>query len=99
MNCKQGDLAVIVRAPAYNPQALGLMVQVVEFAGYGLYASTVPGLGNHEPKWLVSASRPVRCAFGQDHRDFVVPDAVMRPIRPGDTEDETPAEIIESLTA
>lgn len=94
MNCKQGDLAIITRSQT-SPEAVGLIVRVIEFAAAGSRIEAPDGLrfraGGFD-SWLVEYSgspRPARSSrtlsqFG------VWADRCLRPIRPGDMEDETP---------
>jgi len=81
MNCKPGDLAVIVRDPGFNGRDVGAFVEVVE-------------PGNDIGEWMVrSKSRRLACfidffqkRFGFDipwrSRTVSIPDAWLRPIRP-----------------
>ena len=74
MNCKQGDLAVIVRSYAGNE---GKIVQCLEFVMFefvqGIY-----------PSWITAPT--ISDIYG---RDCPVPDAHLRPIRDQDGQDET----------
>lgn len=93
MNCKPGDLAVIVRSQFF-PQEVGLLVEVVELVNAGAYFVAPDGV----------AYRPTACAWlikymGSCQKAQKGPgllrfalwiDSCLRPIRPGDLEDETP---------
>lgn len=87
MNCKPGDLAVIVSAP--NRAALGLFVNVIELDG-GVSANA-RHLGS--PLWVIEASGgAIPCGKnGKPHKRVTAPDSALRPIRnPGeDARDET----------
>lgn len=86
MNCKPGDLAVIVKSLAGNE---GRLVNVVNSDVYML-----PGdlSGMPHPLWRVrSLGEPVRSTIGWIDKEFAFPDAWLKPIRdPGeDATDET----------
>lgn len=76
MNCRPGDLAVIVRSTAGNE---GRIVGVVRWIG------RVPGWC-HSDRWEIRADRPLIGTYGKEH--WHAPDAYLRPIRPGDISDE-----------
>lgn len=77
MNCKPGDLAIVVRSASGNE---GRIVRVDAFIG------KVPGyLGND--RWRVSGAR-LTGTYGEPVNHLK--DSQLRPIRPGDLEDETP---------
>lgn len=82
MNCKPGDLAIVVRGPTV--EAYGAVLKVKEF------------IGVFKPKeifwfrgaaYLSAAGGPV---WATDGKYPVASDLVLQPIRPGDLEDETP---------
>lgn len=75
MNCKQGDLAVIVRSAAGNE---GKIVRCVRFIGY------VPGFIG-EDRWEIDLDLPTMLGGTCRH----VMDGWMRPIRGGEGADET----------
>lgn len=85
MNCKPGDMAVIVRRTTdHTPREnLGAIVTVVK-------ASLVEGM------WFVESARPLKNAFGGGRKGLCY-DADLQPIRPpGEPvdvrkEDEVPA--------
>jgi hypothetical protein len=86
MNCKQGDLAVVVRAK--RKENLGKILRCVRLHtdkwrdADGRQWSDGP----HEaPRWVVDKPVPNTCGVNI----FTVPDAVLRPIRPNEGEDET----------
>lgn len=88
MNCKPGDMAVIVKSDAN----VGRLVEVVEFVGVD------PVFGGRVwysdgPCWLVrSIGTPLQAANFWPALVMVAPieDSRLRPFRPGDLEDETP---------
>ena len=95
MNCKQGDMAVVIRRSNINPRSVGLIVKVLRRKPNGSY--TNHGLGSNEPTWLVEASGPVLVQMGAPGnttmaKRFLVPDAAMRPLRGDLSEDETTTE-------
>jgi hypothetical protein len=77
MNCKKGDLAIIVKSMAGNE---GKIVTCLEFDPAVLF------VGGIFPAWRVDRLLPT----DQGRLDSWVPAAWLRPIRPGDMEDETP---------
>jgi hypothetical protein len=92
MNCKPGDLAVIIDSA--HPSNIGVLVVVMEagepkhtyiksFARY-----------NGAPRWWCESHRPLQTFRGcqaSSATRFIAPDAALRPIRdPGeDAQDET----------
>lgn len=90
MNCKPGDLAVYVRSHAGNE---GRIVEVVRPLGIN---PSWGGDGWGDPDaasfyWLVkSQGTPLRDTYGRFWDEVPAEDANLRPIRPGDLEDETP---------
>lgn len=82
MNCKPGDLAIVVRGPTV--EAYGTVLRVKEFIGV-----FKPG----EIFWFrgaayrSAAGGPVWETDGEYH---VASDLVLQPIRPASREDETP---------
>jgi hypothetical protein len=90
MNCKPGDLAVIVRSMAGNE---GVVVSIVgpaheELPGFLGCLSRIPECGH---LWHCRATRPIPADIGTSDSEFAFPDAWLRPIRdPGDdATDET----------
>lgn len=78
MNCKPGDLAVIVRTSATRTEALGRIVRVTE-----IHSMDYEGRG---PVWMFENS-PITL---QDGRQIdVVNDCGIRPIRLNEGDDET----------
>jgi hypothetical protein len=75
LNCKKGDLAVIVRSEAGNE---GCVVQCVALLPPG-----AEGWASLGPRWLID--RPIMSSKGPIHS---VADARLRPLRDGDGEDE-----------
>lgn len=79
LNCKPGDLAVIVRAQVLN-QNIGAIVEVVEF------------LGGPESTWRVRTLHPMQRRDGRIVETGGlgrVRDGSLRPIRDNPGEDET----------
>jgi len=91
MNCKPGDLAMVVHARRHSN--LGKIVKVIRFLG----AVNFIHYGVRQDCWLVEGSVKPAGGFEIDHwsrslgGDASVPDAWLRPIRdPGeDAQDET----------
>lgn len=82
MNCKPGDLAVIVKSAAGNE---GRIVHVVDKARYGY---GIDAYGDMPIWWVRSAGTPMPgTVFSASEFNF--PDAWLRPIRPPSQEDET----------
>jgi hypothetical protein len=80
MNCKPGDLAVIVRSYAENE---GRIVRCVRLVNY-LWNNMLGG-AHVLPTWEID-----QCLTNPDGRLIrLVPDNQLRPIRPSDGEDET----------
>jgi hypothetical protein len=82
MNCRKNDLAYIVATgrPAYDSR----LVQID--ASYGEYPDSIYG-GHH---WWVRPQgwEPPDCWLDR-HGRFILPDAILRPIRDNDSEDES----------
>ncbi len=78
MNCKKGDLAVVV--DAYNPGNIGTILTVIRSHRNQKSLKVEPG----DHIWLVSAPRPMtyECSGTLTYRKKgPVPDSYMRPIR------------------
>jgi len=86
LNCKPGDLAVIVKASQWQ----GWIVEVVSAVPGGSFVAPdgTPFTDRYGGDWLIKAPRP----FG--YRPFtktcfaISPDSALRPIRPGDLTQE-----------
>ena len=76
MNCKQGDLAVIVRA--LNPENLGRICRVIG-----------AGIGKGDGWWLVELPHAIRWLEGPVSAIGNAHDSVLRPIRDNGGDDET----------
>lgn len=96
MNCKPGDLAIVVRVRA-TPEMLGRIVTVVRAPVYGEFFKTDRGnirwAGNCSGAWVVSSNHPMpwKGVNGSHHlaMERVFVDEALRPINPGDlVEDE-----------
>ena len=97
MNCKPGDLAIIIRGLESQSPAIGRIVKVLQLAGNN------PKLG---PFWTIEFSRPVPIVIVKKNLERVeciglrntchCPDAWLRPIRPDaenlDTDTDTDTE-------
>lgn len=81
MNCKQGDLAIIIKAN--NPDNLGRIVQCVQYLGirWLRYRNGI----SEEPCWLLD--RPYMTFDGKPSQ--TCSDNVLRPLRNPPGEDET----------
>lgn len=95
MNCKPGDIAVCIKASAFNPSTQDMFVKVLYLAPVGR-AWRLPSGFRHEalklggvPWWVCEASHElvVPTDIGVERRDryLPIPDIYLRPIRdPGD---------------
>lgn len=73
MNCKPGDLAVIVADPTCGGVDLGMVVSVI-------CATYADGRG---PAWMCeSGGRPLLSINGASYKRLRIPDIYLRPIRP-----------------
>lgn len=97
MNCKPGDLAVIVRFNPAHPHLTGRIVEVIEAAPAGV-RFRLPDGRLHNPcspqGWIVLFQNPVDMTAMRGRADglyAVCPDFALRPLRdPGeDAVDET----------
>jgi hypothetical protein len=89
MNCKPGDLAIVIRSNAGNE---GLIVAVERWAD--ARTVTLAGGLNRDPGWLCVARAFNVFDYGQKRvvgtvDRGVFPDKNLRPIRDNDGEDET----------
>lgn len=95
MNCRPGEIARIIRLP-HAPELEGRLVEVLRSAD----SSEVIHLSRFGHAWMVKAlcrlTVDVTTGTGQRYRSTVppgqelaAPDAWLRPIRPGEGEDET----------
>ena len=75
MNCKQGDLAIVVRSYAGNE---GKIVRCLRFVG------SVPGYYLDHDHWLVDTVITSNLGY----KDPYFPDKILRPIRDQPGEDE-----------
>lgn len=91
MNCKPGDLAVIVRSNVGNEGAIVQVIKALgvepEFGGYIWRKGVCRG----QFCWLVKSNRPLKTSAGGarwSKLEIPVPDSVLRHIRDSDGEDE-----------
>jgi len=82
MNCKQGDLAIIVRSEAGNE---GKIVRCIRFLGDRLWISK-DGSIKSSPTWEINALLP--SWNGDVDPRKLLQDEVLRPLRDNDGEDE-----------
>jgi hypothetical protein len=78
LNCKPGDLAVVVTA--HNPENIGTIVRVIK--KHHNQNALVDFKGSHI--WMAEAPRPMLYDVGGKmvrRRRGAVPDAILRPIR------------------
>jgi hypothetical protein len=88
LNCKKGDMARVVKSDAGN---VGVICEVLEFLGEIIYEGDMHFTKN---VWHVRFAWPVR-QLGMDgvirpapDLDGALPDDFLRPIRPGDLDEE-----------
>lgn len=84
MNCKQGDLAIIVKSYAGNE---GKVVRCVEYLGEVGWLSVFTGQIEYVPTWGIDVPLP-----GVEGADWPIPaiaDYQLRPLRPDEGDDET----------
>ena len=90
LNCKVGDLDIVVRSQAGNE---GKIVRCVQVAGNGLFLNRNEEIIDLGPSWMVD--RTVAGCLGNPVSK--IPDSYLRPIRPLDepetitTDDEVTA--------
>ena len=96
MNCKPGDLAIVIRA-GQTPQMLGRIVTVVRAPVheeiFETHLGSIRWTGNCSDTWVVSSNHPMpwKSVGGSHHLalERVFRDECLRPINPGDlVEDE-----------
>lgn len=97
LNCKPGDLAVIVRNSPVADGVLGMIVEVLSAAPNEIFklpcgffnSASTPG----DPSWVCKFQNPitVKLESGEFRRAVYasVRDAGLRPLRPGEGDDET----------
>lgn len=89
MRCQVGDLAILVRSKV--PENVGKICTVIGKSD-GLHAEMFGS------DWEIQFPRPVRLNNGEVSLTGFCADSSLRPIRPGDLEDETPTEVIKELS-
>ena len=101
MNCKQGDMAIIVRGPAQ--EYIGVTVRCLEFVGSpcGLTARDGRTIHTNNPEtvdfWRVDGWFKYYNPDGENFEMDIVSDAYLMPITPPAQEDETTQEYIDDL--
>jgi hypothetical protein len=98
LNCKPGDLAVVVTA--HNPENIGTILRVIK--AHRDQNALVDFKGQHI--WLAEAPRPMTYNVGGKlvkRKRGAVPDAILRPIRglPGADETRTDKSVEDKVTA
>jgi hypothetical protein len=86
MNCKNGDIAVIVRVDRRTEHLLGVIVRVLERR---TRAGLPGGKAYTHMAWLVELPRPMANCTGEISARQRCPDSCLRPIRDNPGEDET----------
>lgn len=81
MNCKPGDLCIVVNAGPAAMHCIGRMIVVTELAGKS---------DNGDDLWHYTAPAGERLSHATGEPIDEVEDCCLKPIRPGDLEDETP---------
>jgi hypothetical protein len=95
MNCKPGDMAVIVRSK-FTPELIGRIVEVLHIApSYGSFrlpnGQLHAQLVDKRPRWVCKFQNPVNAPTDIGPKPTVyapVPDECLRPIRDQPGEDE-----------
>lgn len=88
LRCKQGDLAVVVRAVL--PENLGKFVTCVRFISEASVRGPSGRMITYRDAWEIEPSSPFALGPGQGPcRTWVAPDSALRPIRDGEGADET----------
>jgi hypothetical protein len=77
MNCKQGDVAIIVSASQGRAEYIGKILTCIRFVGIGRYAAT----SRFNDFWATDLPQP----FGVNVH---VSDSILRPLRDSDKQDE-----------
>jgi len=89
MNCKPGDMAIIIRSQAGNE---GKLVDIIAPLGTNpVFDGSRWNYGSNRDKfsWLVrTRGQPLLSTRGDSYIEMPFPDAFMRPIRPDELEDD-----------
>ena len=84
MNCKHGDLAVIVRSVARNEGKIVRCLRLHSSEDFDLYGGYIRSGGPRGVRWVIEG-----CVFSlEGSRLFTVADAQLRPLRDNDGQDE-----------
>lgn len=94
MNCKQGDLAIVVRAKNGQTEHLGKLVEVLYAAPLTNHSlpDGFPHKASDPGYWIVKFQSKIRVPVASHHRMAQyasVSDRALRPIRDNDGTDET----------
>lgn len=82
MNCKEGDLAIVIRSKCGNE---GKIVRCVKYMGERRYVSINLKVSEPRQTWYIEP--PLIGVFGKLGNTF--PDSDLKPIRDNEGEDET----------
>lgn len=85
MNCKQGDLAIIIKSRAGNEGKIVRCVRLHDFIDRDINGWPTGIIG---PRWVIDRPVPGLTNDGHPNYMFTVADSCLRPIRPTDGEDE-----------
>ena len=108
LNCKPGDLAIIIRPSVSGPQLLGMIVKVLHAAPTHNFAlpDGYVQMSDRPGYWVVEFPRPIdvpvqigRIVGTRTARYAIAPDRALRPIRDNDGEDETLQWVPRKVTA
>lgn len=96
MNCKPGDLAVLVRATSTTEENIGRLFEVLSAEPPRTYIQAF-GISEEMPAWLCrSIGAPCKGWSGKVKQEWVIPDFALRPIRPGDIRAEDVRELYDA---
>jgi hypothetical protein len=96
MNCKPGDLAIVIKSAAGNE---GKIVEVLSPLGEDPVIGRTRWCKGRGFCWLVrSSGLPISFKQGGFASEAPVPDAWLRPIRPADLDESTDTDIKKKVT-
>lgn len=91
MNCKPGDIAIVIKSAAGNE---GKIVEVLSPLGEDPVIGRTMWCEGEGFCWLVrSSGSPIKTSRGRIFGEAPIPDARLRPIRPGDLDESTDTDI------